>query len=204
MILMLMSHNSKVIICPHDKKKKVCSNSFTFLVLNPVVGICLKIKCYSLHINASIWTIPRARLKLKGDRAFSVAAPKLWNLLPVSIRSAQTISSFKLLLKTYLLTQAFNLSECWVLCSLCLFVCVMLCLCLCIFMKMFFVCCCFLWLFGFLFLYSTLGNNGCIILCYKKKNNNSQNVIYSVVFESIWSASLSLAHKYCIIWSKIQ
>ncbi len=24
-------------------------------------------------------------------------------------------------------------------------------------MKMFFVCCCFLWLFGFLFLYSTLG-----------------------------------------------
>ncbi len=68
-------------------------------------------------------TIPRARLKLKGDRAFSVAAPKLWNLLPVSIRSAQTISSFKLLLKTYLLTQAFNLSECWVLCSLCLFLC---------------------------------------------------------------------------------
>ncbi len=57
-------------------------------------------------------TIPRARLKLKGDRAFSVAGPKLWNLLPVSIRSAQTISSFKLLLKTYLLTQAFNLSEC--------------------------------------------------------------------------------------------
>ncbi len=114
-------------------------------------------------------TIPRARLKLKGDRAFSVAAPKLWNLLPVSIRSAQTISSFKLLLKTYLLTQAFNLSECWVLCSLCLFVCVVLCLCLCIFMKMFFVCCCFLWLFGFLFLYSTLGNNGCIILCYRNK-----------------------------------
>ncbi len=39
-------------------------------------------------------TIPRARLKLKGDRAFSVAGPKLWNLLPVSIRSAQTISSY--------------------------------------------------------------------------------------------------------------
>ncbi len=86
--------------------------------------------------------------QLKGDRAFAVAAPKLWNLLPVSIRSAQTISSFKLLLKTYLLTQAFNLSECWVLCSLCLFVCVVLCLCLCIFMKMFFVVFC-----GFLVFY---------------------------------------------------
>ncbi len=54
-------------------------------------------------------TVPRSRLKLKGDRAFSVAAP---NLLPVSIRSAPIISSFKSLLKTYLLTQAYNLSEC--------------------------------------------------------------------------------------------
>ncbi len=100
-------------------------------------------------------TIPRARLKLKVDRAFSVAAPKLWNLLPVSIRSAQTISSFKLLLKTYLLTQAFNLSECWVLCSI------------------MYLWKCFLfvvfWLFGFLLLYSTLGNNSCIILCYRNK-----------------------------------
>ncbi len=100
-------------------------------------------------------TIPRARLKLKVDRAFSVAAPKLWNLLPVSIRSAQTISSFKLLLKTYLLTQAFNLSECWVLCSI------------------MYLWKCFLfvvfWLFGFLLLYSTLGNNSCIILCYRIK-----------------------------------
>jgi len=92
-----------------------------------------------------LWTIPRARLKLKGDRAFSVAAPKLWNVLPVSFTSALTISSFKSLLKSYLLTQAFNLSECWVLCSLCLCVCVVLCLCLCIFMKMFFVFCTALW-----------------------------------------------------------
>ncbi len=57
-------------------------------------------------------TVPRSRLKLKGDRTFSVAAPKLWNLLPVTIRSALTISSFKSLLKTYLLTQAYNLSGC--------------------------------------------------------------------------------------------
>ncbi len=30
--------------------------------------------------------IPRSHLKTKGDRAFSLAAPKLWNGLPVSIR----------------------------------------------------------------------------------------------------------------------
>ncbi len=111
---------------------------------------------------------------------------ELWNLLPVSIRSAQTISSFKLLLKTYLLTQAFNLSECWVLCSLCLFVCVVLCLCLCIFMKMVFVCCCFLWLFGFLFLYSTLGNNGCIILCYRNKWMNELMCPLRTSYQYFW------------------
>ncbi len=59
-------------------------------------------------------TVPRSILKLKGDRAFSVAAPKLWNLLPVSIRSAPTISRFKLL-KTYLLTQAHLGAEFYVL-----------------------------------------------------------------------------------------
>ncbi len=28
--------------------------------------------------------VPRSRLKCKGDRAFSVAAPRLWNDLPLS------------------------------------------------------------------------------------------------------------------------
>ncbi len=38
-------------------------------------------------------TVPRTRLKLKGDRAFSVAAPQLWNNLPPFIRSAPTYAS---------------------------------------------------------------------------------------------------------------
>ena len=41
-------------------------------------------------------------LKCAGDRAFSVAAPKLWNMIPVNIRSAPTVATFKGLLKTYL------------------------------------------------------------------------------------------------------
>ena len=37
-----------------------------------------------------------------GDRAFSCAAPKIWNNLPLSIRNSQSIISFKTELKTHL------------------------------------------------------------------------------------------------------
>ena len=37
-----------------------------------------------------------------GDRAFSVAAPKLWNGLPISIRNATSIECFKSNLKRFL------------------------------------------------------------------------------------------------------
>ncbi len=50
--------------------------------------------------------VPRARLKLRGDRAFSIAAPKLWNSLPVYIRTASTVHDFKGKLKTYLFSLA--------------------------------------------------------------------------------------------------
>ena len=43
-----------------------------------------------------------------GDRAFICAAPKLWNSLPVLIRKAETLLTFKTLLKTHLFAQAFS------------------------------------------------------------------------------------------------
>ena len=46
-----------------------------------------------------------------GDRSFSVAAPTLWNALPVSLRSMKCISTFKSNLKTYLFKLAFNICE---------------------------------------------------------------------------------------------
>ena len=52
--------------------------------------------------------VPRSSLKTKGDRAFSVAAPKLWNALPVNVRTANSLSTFKTQLKTYLFTLAFG------------------------------------------------------------------------------------------------
>lgn len=51
---------------------------------------------------------PMARLVTRGDRAFSVAAPKLWNSLPSNIREANSLCSFKSLLKTHLFSMAFG------------------------------------------------------------------------------------------------
>ena len=40
-----------------------------------------------------------SNLKTGGDLSFAVAAPALWNRLPYSLRSANTIDSFKIGLK---------------------------------------------------------------------------------------------------------
>ena len=48
--------------------------------------------------------------KSYGDRSFSVAAPTLWNTLPVSLRNTDSILTFKSSLKTYLFKLAFSFS----------------------------------------------------------------------------------------------
>ena len=52
--------------------------------------------------------VPKSRLKTYGDRAFSVAAPKLWNELPLDLRSLDTINLFKKHLKTDLFKKGYN------------------------------------------------------------------------------------------------
>ena len=47
----------------------------------------------------------RTGMSLHGDRAFTVHAPREWNLIPYEIRKSNTISSFKRSLKTYLFTK---------------------------------------------------------------------------------------------------
>ena len=44
-----------------------------------------------------------------GDRAFSVIAPRLWNILPVSIKNATSQQSFKSMLKDYLFPWLFSI-----------------------------------------------------------------------------------------------
>ena len=43
-----------------------------------------------------------------GDRSFSVAAPTLWNTLPVSLRNTDSVLTFKSSLKKYLFKLAFS------------------------------------------------------------------------------------------------
>ena len=49
--------------------------------------------------------VPARNLKSAGERAFSFAAPSLWNSLPVSLRYLPTLAEFKSQLKTYLYWQ---------------------------------------------------------------------------------------------------
>ncbi len=42
--------------------------------------------------NRALLSVPRSRLKTKGDRAFSVNAPRLWNQLPLDCRLAPSIT----------------------------------------------------------------------------------------------------------------
>ena len=52
--------------------------------------------------------IPRSRLSTFGDRRFAHAAPTLWNKLPLHVKKAETLESFKKLLKTHLFKETFN------------------------------------------------------------------------------------------------
>ena len=63
----------------------------------------------SLHSSANtrLLKIPLYKCKTKGDCAFFYFDPSVWNSLPLHIRNATTMNTFKSALKTYL----FNLQE---------------------------------------------------------------------------------------------
>ena len=52
--------------------------------------------------------VPRSRLATYGDRAFSVAAPTQWNMLPIDLRQSASLNIFKAHLKTYLFKKYFK------------------------------------------------------------------------------------------------
>jgi len=59
---------------------------------------------------SNLLSVPRTRLKNRGDRAFTAYGPKLWNSLPSNIRSAQILTFFKTSLKTHPFSLAFNVT----------------------------------------------------------------------------------------------
>ena len=56
----------------------------------------------------NLLAVPKSRLKTYGDRAFSVVAPRLWNKLPLELRSVTSVDQFKTQLKTYLFKLAYD------------------------------------------------------------------------------------------------
>lgn len=52
--------------------------------------------------------VPKTKRKLRGDRAFSVLGPRLWNELPLYIRQAESLLVFKSRLKTHMFSLAFD------------------------------------------------------------------------------------------------
>ena len=56
--------------------------------------------------NAGLLVVPIVSKIRTGGRAFNYQAPLLWNHLPVSVREADTLSTFKSRLKTFLFDKA--------------------------------------------------------------------------------------------------
>ncbi|KAF7659907.1 hypothetical protein LDENG_00291120 [Lucifuga dentata] len=56
---------------------------------------------------SSLLTITKSNLKTKGDRAFMIRVPKVWNDLPEDLKLAKSVSAFKSQLKTHFYKLAF-------------------------------------------------------------------------------------------------
>ena len=57
---------------------------------------------------AGLLVVPRVSKIRMGGRAFSYQAPLLWNKLPVNVQEADTLSTFKIRLKTFLFDKAYS------------------------------------------------------------------------------------------------
>ena len=65
---------------------------------------------HSLRSNDNkLLVVPRSHSVTYGDRNFKIAAPKMWNKLPLHLRECDDVESFKKDLKTILFKQAYAL-----------------------------------------------------------------------------------------------
>jgi len=78
-----------------------------FLHCDPPVILVSFLISFSRSTDHLLLVVPRVKLKTRGEKAFPVAGPKLWNSLPLYIRQSQTITIFKSNLKTYYYSLAF-------------------------------------------------------------------------------------------------
>jgi len=60
--------------------------------------------------DVSALTVPRIRTML-ADRTFAVAAPAVWNSIPLDIRNCDTLNTFKKKLKTWLFMESLHVQH---------------------------------------------------------------------------------------------
>ena len=72
--------------------------------------ISLKVSLSSLRVyeDKLLLQEPKHDLNNKKNRRFSVAAPKLWNKLPLEVRQSESLAIFKIKMKTHLFSVNFN------------------------------------------------------------------------------------------------
>ena len=63
---------------------------------------------YGLTQKTVVRGMTRTRCKSFGDKAFSTAAPKLWNKLPLKLQNCNTVSDFSKQLKSHLFEIAYE------------------------------------------------------------------------------------------------
>ena len=90
---------------------KICAITFRTLKENQPAYLAdllvrPKYSKYLRSINSNRFVVPRIKTKT-GSRAFSISGPALWKALPVPIRNAKTILTFRKLLKSHLFDLAF-------------------------------------------------------------------------------------------------
>ena len=65
--------------------------------------------CRSLRSSSKgLLAVPSSNLQTYGNRAFSIAAPKLWNSISTEVRTVDSLSQFKTFLKTQLFKVRFS------------------------------------------------------------------------------------------------
>ena len=90
---------------------KICAITFRTLKENQpayLADLLVRPKCskYLRSTNSNRFVVLRIKTKT-GSRAFTISGPALWNALPVPIRNAKTILTFRKLLKSHLFDLAF-------------------------------------------------------------------------------------------------
>ena len=83
-----------------------CIHSLSPQYLNDL--LCPYVPSRNLRSSSKGMLVEKVGRLKKADRAFSIAAPKLWNKLPHDIRQIDKLSTFKCALKTFYFKQAFE------------------------------------------------------------------------------------------------